>query len=157
MLCLYTTGTWPGGSSWWDPLQKAGSSLTIPWTGSYIRLQPSDICWISSTARHRRSRQFLQCADYNFLMHVMEKPMRRGVLIGLDFINSEELVRDAKIGGSLWYSDYGMVKSKVLYGRRKISSFSTLDYRRANFDLFKDRECWESEDSKCLLCFTLNC
>lgn len=36
--------------------------------------------------------------------------MRRDVLLGLDFTNNEGLLTNAKIGGSLGYSDYGMVE-----------------------------------------------
>lgn len=102
----------------------------------------TNICWISNTARHTWSMQFLQFVDYNFLIHVTEKPVRKGVLLGLGFTNKEGLVRDAKVGGSLGGSDYGMVEFKILCGGRKIIiSFATLDFRRANFDLFKDKGC----------------
>ena len=46
--------------------------------------------------------------------------MRKGVLLGLGFTNKEGLVRDAKVGGSLGGSDYGMVEFKILCGGRKI-------------------------------------
>jgi len=47
-----------------------------------------DICLISSTARHTRSRWFLQHVD-NFLVQVVREMMRRSLLLDLVFTNKE--------------------------------------------------------------------
>ena len=65
--------------------------------------------------------------------------MWRGVLLDLVFPNKEELVGDVKAGGSLGCSDHEVVEVKILCGRIKaISRSATLDFSRANFDLFID-------------------
>ena len=69
----------------------------------------------------------------------MEKLMRRGVLLDLVFTNKEGLVRDVVAGGSLGCSDHEMVEFKILCGRSKaIRRIATLDFRRTDFDFFKD-------------------
>jgi len=42
-----------------------------------------DNCWEDHTARKSLSRKPLQIIDDNFLIQVMEEPMRRGVLLAL--------------------------------------------------------------------------
>ena len=59
------------------------------------------ICWVSSTAKHVQTRQFLQCIEDNFLMQVVEEPTRQGVLLDLVLSNRDELLRDLKVQGSL--------------------------------------------------------
>jgi len=98
-----------------------------------------DICWEDHTARHTQSRRFLQSIDDNFLVQVVEEPRRRGVLLDLVLTNKETLVEDMKVGGSLGSSDHDMVEFSILHGgSREISRTITLDFRRANFSLFKD-------------------
>jgi len=49
------------------------------------------------------------------------------------------LVEDVKAGGSLGCSDHDMVEFRILHGgSRTISRITTLDFRRANFGLYKD-------------------
>jgi len=61
------------------------------------------------------------------------------VLLDLVLTNTEGLVEDVKVGGSLGCSEHEMVEFRILSGgSRAISSITTLDFRRANFDLFKD-------------------
>ena len=62
--------------------------------------------------------------------------------------NSSELIRDAKIGGSLGCSDHALVEFAVLrdMGQAK-SKVRTLNFRKANFQLFKElvnRTPWET-------------
>ncbi|GAB0179869.1 mitochondrial enolase superfamily member 1 [Grus japonensis] len=65
--------------------------------------------------------------------------MRSGVLLDLVLTNKEGLVGDVKAGGSLGCSDHEMVEFRILHGRsRAINRIITLDFRRTNFDLFKD-------------------
>ena len=99
-----------------------------------------DICWVSSSARHAQSKRFIQCVEDNFLMQVVEEPTRRGVLLDLVLTNRDGLVRDVKVGGSLGCSNHEMVEFKMeLGGRSKAKSrIATLDFQRANFDLFRD-------------------
>jgi len=82
-----------------------------------------DICWEDHTVRHTQSRRSLQSIDDNFLMQVVEEPTSRGVLLDIVLMTKEGLVEDVKVGGSLGCTDHEMV---------------TLDFRRANFGLFKD-------------------
>ncbi|GAB0206526.1 hypothetical protein GRJ2_003118200 [Grus japonensis] len=102
-------------------------------------LNHPDICWKGNTARHAQSRRFLQSIDDNFLTQVVEEPTRRGVLLDLVLTNKEGLVGDVKVGGSLGCSDHENVEFRILHGRsRAMSRITTLDFRRANFGLFKD-------------------
>ncbi|GAB0209089.1 hypothetical protein GRJ2_003374600 [Grus japonensis] len=101
-------------------------------------LNHPDICWKGNTARHAQSRRFLQSTDDNFLTQVVEEPTRRGVLLDLVLTNKEGLVGDVKVGGSLGCNDHEMVEFRILRGRsRTMSRITTLDFRRANFGLFK--------------------
>ena len=98
-----------------------------------------DICWMTNTARHARSRQFLQCIEDNFLMQVVEEPTRGGALLDLILTNKEGLVKEVKVGGSLGCSDHEMVEFEILSGGSKAKSRNaTLDFRRANVDLLHD-------------------
>ncbi|XP_068787316.1 regulator of DNA class I crossover intermediates 1 [Struthio camelus] len=60
------------------------------------------------------SRQSLECIDYNFLTQVIEKLLRRGVLLDLTLTNKEELARDVKAGDSLGYSHHKMLEFRIL-------------------------------------------
>jgi len=69
----------------------------------------------------------------------VEEPTRRDVLLDLVLTNEEGLGDDVKVGGSLGCSDYEMVQFSILHGEsRPISRITTLNFRRANFGLFKD-------------------
>jgi len=61
------------------------------------------------------------------------------VLLDPVLTKKEGLVEDVKVGGSLSCSDHEMVEFRILHGgSRVISRIKTLDFRRANFGLFKD-------------------
>jgi len=61
------------------------------------------------------------------------------VLLGLVLTNEAGLIEDVKVGGNLGCSDHEMVEFGNLHGgNRAISRITTLDFRRANFGLFKD-------------------
>lgn len=101
-------------------------------------LNHPDTCWVSSTARHTRSRWFLHCAKDNFLMQVVEEPTGRGVLLDPVLTNRDGLVRDVKVRGSLGCSNREMVEFKILGGRSKARSrIAALDFWRTNFDLLQ--------------------
>ncbi|GAB0189098.1 mitochondrial enolase superfamily member 1 [Grus japonensis] len=98
-----------------------------------------DICWRDNAAELKQSRKFLECVDDNFLMQVIEEPMRRGAMPDLILTNKEGLVGDVKLKGSLGCSDHEMVEFRILRAaRRAHSKLTTLDFRRADFGLFRD-------------------
>jgi len=64
---------------------------------------------------------------------------KEGALLDLVLTNKEGLVEDVKVGGRLGCSDREMVEFRILHGgSRAISRIKTLDFRRANFGLFKE-------------------
>jgi len=72
-------------------------------------------------------------------MQVVEEATRKGALLDLVLKNKEGLVEDVKSGGSLGCSDHEMVNFRFLRGgSRALSRIKTLDFRRANFGLFKE-------------------
>ncbi|GAB0208082.1 mitochondrial enolase superfamily member 1 [Grus japonensis] len=98
-----------------------------------------DICWRDNTAGNNQYRRFLECVDDNFLFQVIEEPTRRGAMLDLVLTNKEGLVGNAKLKGSLGCSDHEMVEFKILRAARKAhSKLATLDFRRADFGLFRD-------------------
>jgi len=77
--------------------------------------------------------------DDNFLTKMVEEPTTRGVLLDLVLTNEQGLAGDVEVGGSLGCSDHEKVELRNLCGgSRAISRITTLDFRRANFGLFKD-------------------
>ena len=65
--------------------------------------------------------------------------MRQDLLLDLILTNKEGLVEDVRAAGSLGSSDHEMVDFRILRGRsRATSQVTTLDFKRANFGLFKD-------------------
>ncbi|GAB0203559.1 hypothetical protein GRJ2_002821500 [Grus japonensis] len=97
------------------------------------------ICWRDNTAEHKQPRKFLECVDDNFLLQVIEDPTRRGAMLDLVLTNKEGLVGDIKLKGSLGCSDHEMVEFRILRAvRRAHSKLTTLDFRRADFGLFRD-------------------
>ncbi|GAB0208586.1 hypothetical protein GRJ2_003324300 [Grus japonensis] len=98
-----------------------------------------DICWRDNTAEHKQSRKFLGCVNDIFLLQVIEEPTRRGAMLDLVLTNKEGLVGDVKLKGSLGCSDHEMVEFRILRAaRRAHSKLTTLDFRRADFGLFRD-------------------
>ncbi|PKU34078.1 glycerol kinase [Limosa lapponica baueri] len=76
--------------------------------------------------------------DDNFLTQVVEEPTRRSVLLDLVLTNKEGLVEDIKVGGSLGCSDHEKIEFRIMGSMRKTTSrIENMDFRRANFDLFK--------------------
>ncbi|GAB0204391.1 hypothetical protein GRJ2_002904700 [Grus japonensis] len=98
-----------------------------------------DICWRDNTAEHKQSRKFLECVDDNFLLQVTEEPTRRGAMLDLILTNKEDLVGDVTLKGGLGCSDHKMVEFRILRAARRVcSKLTTLNFRRADFDLFRD-------------------
>ncbi|GAB0208676.1 hypothetical protein GRJ2_003333300 [Grus japonensis] len=60
-------------------------------------------------------------------------------MLDLILTNKEGLVGDVKLKGSLGCSDHEMVEFRILRAvRRAHSKLTTLDFRRADFGLFRD-------------------
>ncbi|GAB0194936.1 hypothetical protein GRJ2_001958900 [Grus japonensis] len=98
-----------------------------------------DICGRDNTAERKQSRKFLKCVDDNFLLQVTEEPTRRDAMLDLILTNKEGLVGDVKLKGSLGCSDHKMVEFRILRAvRRAHSKLTTLDFRKADFGLFRD-------------------
>ncbi|KAM9591189.1 uncharacterized protein ACIBXB_006085 isoform 1-T2 [Morphnus guianensis] len=97
-----------------------------------------NICWRDNMAGHKQSRRFLECVDDNFLLQVIEEPMRRGAMLDLVLTNKEGLVGNVKLKASLGCSDHEMAEFKILRAaRRAHSKLTTLDFRRADFGFFR--------------------
>ena len=65
--------------------------------------------------------------------------MNGSVLLELLFTKKKELVGDVVSEGSLGCSSHKMREFMILCGKSKaMSRIATLDFRRANFDFFKD-------------------
>jgi len=65
--------------------------------------------------------------------------MRRGAMLDLVLTNKEGLVGNVKLKGSLGCSDHEMVEFKMLRTVRRVhSELTALDFRRADFGLFRD-------------------
>jgi len=122
--------------AFYKQLKVASQSQALVPVGDFNH---ADISWEDHSARHMQSRRLLQSINDNFLMQMVEEPTRRGTLLDLVLTNKEGLVEDVKAGGNLGSSDHEMVNLKILCGgSRVISRIKTLDFRRANFGLFKE-------------------
>jgi len=98
-----------------------------------------DIFWRENASGHRQSRRLLECVDDNFLLHVIEEPTRRGVMMDLVLTNKERLVGNVKVKVSLGCRDHEMVEFKILREARRVrSKFITLEFRGADFGLLRD-------------------
>ena len=74
----------------------------------------------------------------NFLTQLVSEPTRGGALLDLLPVNREELVGEVKVGGRLGCSDHKMIEFSILgETKRGVSKTATLDFQRADFDLFK--------------------
>ncbi|KAM9590842.1 uncharacterized protein ACIBXB_005891 [Morphnus guianensis] len=106
-----------------------------------------DVCWKYNTAESKQSRRFLECVEDNFLTQLVGEPTRGGALLDLLFTNREGLVRGVMVGGRLGLNDHEMTEFSILGEARKgVSKTTTMDFRRANFGLFKalvERVPWE--------------
>ncbi|GAB0187941.1 hypothetical protein GRJ2_001259400 [Grus japonensis] len=98
-----------------------------------------DISWRDNTAGHKQPRRFLEQVDDNFLLQVIEEPKRRGAMVDPVLTNKEGLVGNVKLKASLGCSGHKMVEFKTLRAaRRAHSKLTALDFRRADFGLFRD-------------------
>ncbi|RMC20427.1 hypothetical protein DUI87_01281 [Hirundo rustica rustica] len=97
-----------------------------------------DICWELNTAEKRQSRKFLECMEDNFLSQLVGEPTRGGTMLDLLFANRDGLVGDVVVGGRLGQSDHEIIEFSI-FGevRRSTSKTLALDFRRADFGLFR--------------------
>lgn len=71
----------------------------------------------------------------NFLIHVTEKPTKRGALLDLVLTNNKCFVGDVKVKGS----DHKVVEFRLRKGRSKAKcEITTLGFSRADFAHFMD-------------------
>ncbi|GAB0180562.1 hypothetical protein GRJ2_000521500 [Grus japonensis] len=82
-------------------------------------------CWRDNSAGHKQSRGFLESIDDNFLLQVIEEPMRKGPLLDLLLTNKEGLVGDVKVKGSLGCSDHEVVEFRSLRAGRRVKKCTT--------------------------------
>ncbi|KAK4816568.1 hypothetical protein QYF61_017958 [Mycteria americana] len=112
-----------------------------------------NICWKSSTASCRQSRRLLECIEDNFLSQVIDTPTRGDAILDLMATNASELISDIKIGGSLGCSDHTLVEFTSLRDMGQASTIvRTLNFRKANFQLFKESVTWEEYRDAARLC-----
>lgn len=91
-----------------------------------------------NTAAHNQSRSCLECTDDNFLLQLMEEPRRGGAMLDRFFPNKEELVGSVKFEGSLDCGDHEM-EFQILRAARKVHrKLTILDFRKADFGVFRD-------------------
>ena len=112
-------------------LQEVSHSRALVLMGDFKHL---DVCWDSGMVGSRQSRRFLESAEDNFLVQVVDGPTQGEALLDLVLTNAEESIREVKIGGSLGCSDRALVEFVILKnaGLGK-SRARTLCFRRANF------------------------
>ena len=71
-------------------------------------------------------------------MQLVREPARGTAPLDLLFTNKEGLVGDVEVGGCLGQSDHEMIDFSIHGGAwRGNSKTATLDFRRADFELFK--------------------
>ncbi|TRZ06605.1 hypothetical protein HGM15179_020502, partial [Zosterops borbonicus] len=107
-----------------------------------------DICWELITAEKKQSRKFLECVEDNFLLQLVSESCKGGTMLDLLFANRDGLVGDVVVGGHLGHSDHEIIEFSI-FGemRRNINKTFTLDFRRADFGLFRQliqRVPWEA-------------
>ncbi|KAK4828839.1 hypothetical protein QYF61_000896 [Mycteria americana] len=126
-------------------LGEASQSLALVLVGDF---NLPDICWKYNTAERKQSRRFLERVADNFLTQLVSEPTREGAPLDLLFMNREGLVSHVMVGGCLGQSDHEMIEF-LIRGEvvRGVSKTATLDFRRADFGLFRrlvERVPWEA-------------
>ncbi|KAK4812550.1 hypothetical protein QYF61_008895 [Mycteria americana] len=126
-------------------LGEASRSLALVLVGDF---NLPDVCWKYNTAERKQSRRFLERVADNFLTQLVSEPTREGAPLDLLFTNREGLVSDVMVGGCLGQSDHEMIEF-LICGEvaRGVSKTATLDFRRADFGLFRrlvERVPWEA-------------
>ena len=106
-----------------------------------------DICWVYNTVDREQSWRFLECVEDNFLTQLVRELTRGSNILDLLSVNRECLVGDVKVGGRLGHSDHEMLDFSIpVEPQRGVSRTATLDFQRADFNLFRtmvERDPWE--------------
>ena len=85
-----------------------------------------------------QSRSSLECVGDNFLKQLVKEPKSGSKILDLLFTNKEGLVEDVKVGGHLGHSDHEMLDFSIFAEpQRRVSRTVTLDFWRADFNLFR--------------------
>ena len=74
--------------------------------------------------------------DDNFLLQVIDEPMRRGSLLDLILIKKEGLIEDVKVKGSLGHRDHEIVEFRILRAGKRVKTSS--QPWTSDFGLIKD-------------------
>ncbi|KAK4815431.1 hypothetical protein QYF61_002646 [Mycteria americana] len=126
-------------------LGEASRSLALVLVGDF---NLPDVCWKYNTAERKQSRRFLERVADNFLTQLVSEPTREGAPLDLLFTNRDGLVSDVMVGGCLGQSNHEMIEFLICgEAARGVSKTATLDFRRADFDLFRrlvERVPWEA-------------
>ncbi|KAK4806205.1 hypothetical protein QYF61_001128 [Mycteria americana] len=126
-------------------LGEASRSLALVLMGDF---NLPDVCWKYNTAERKQSRRFLERVADNLLTQLVREPTREGAPLDLLFTNREGLVSHVMVGGRLGQSDHETIEF-LIRGEvwRGVSRTATLDFRRADFGLFRrlvERVPWEA-------------
>ncbi|KAK4824952.1 hypothetical protein QYF61_021640 [Mycteria americana] len=145
-VALYTTHQDEEADEiFYKQLGEVSQSLALVLVGDF---NLPDAHWKYKTAERKQSRRFLECVEDNLLTQLVSEPMREGTPLDLLFVNREGLVGDVTVGGCLGQSDQEMIEILILGEvRRGVSRTAPLDFRRADFGLFRslvDRVPWEA-------------
>lgn len=109
-------------------------SLVLVWN-----LTHPSICWMDNTREHKQSRRFLKCINDDLFLQVTKKPMKRGALLDIVLTKKEMLVKKVKLKSSLCCSVHETSEFKILRAaRRTLSKLTMLDFKRADFGLFRN-------------------
>ncbi|KAK4816845.1 hypothetical protein QYF61_023967 [Mycteria americana] len=126
-------------------LGEASRSLALVLVGDF---NLPDVCWKYNTAEKKQSRRFLERVADNFLTQLVSDPTREGAPLDLLLMNRERLVSHVMAGGRLGQSDHKMIEFLIRgEAARGVSKTGTLDFRRADFGLFRrlvERVPWEA-------------
>ena len=91
--------------------------------------------------------RFLESTDDNFQVQIFNRPTRGEALLDVVLTNTEEIIKDIKIGSSLGCSNCAVVQSVISRSAYLAKSgVRTLIFRRADFRLFMellDKISWE--------------
>ncbi|PKU28688.1 dtw domain-containing protein 2 [Limosa lapponica baueri] len=119
--------------------RQIGAALCSQTVVLTVDFNHPSVCWKDNTAGHKPTKKFLECVDDNFLLQMVEEPIRKGAMLDLVLTNNEGLVANVEPKSSLGCSDHNMVEFKTLrvaWGVR--SKLTTLDFRRADFGFLSD-------------------
>lgn len=73
-------------------------------------LNHSDTFWENNSAACKLSRKLLKSIDYNFLVQVLDRHSRGETFLDLVLTNTEKIIKEVMIKGSLGCSNYALVE-----------------------------------------------